>query len=297
MGTEQIRASEGIKSDRRIPGWASGLLTRLARDCPKVVTRDDIESYLKEAGSTRHVDPTVRELQRLGWLQPLHLNGVWAYVPLGEAKITDPYIDIHGWTAREPNAVFALAGEAAAWHLGYLDRAFSGPVAVWTPVKSRLPHGLRSRLSIVTLGWSVNDASRLGPTTALLHRRRLDTNAWASGLPGFGPEALVVQLSARPMSFRVWGDLVHHLDQLAEDCDAERLTDLLAKRSSSAWQRAAYLLHCGGRHDDGIAVLARRPMTSMSKVQFGEGPTMLWVSEFQVADRIIAPLIDTGGKA
>ena len=254
MGAERTRAREGGRPDRRIPGWAAGLLARLARDCPKVVTRGDIEADLKEAGSSRHVDPTVRELQRLGWLQPLHLNGVWAYVPPGEAEVTDPYIDIRGWTAREPNAVFALAGEAAAWHLGYLDRAFSGPVAVWTPAKSRLPHGLRTHLSIVTLGWNASDAPRLGPTTALLHRRRLDTKAWAGGLPGFGPEALVAQLSARPMSFRVWGDLVQHLEQLAEDCDAERLADLLGKQSSSAWQRAAYLLHCGGRHDDGIAV-------------------------------------------
>ena len=297
MATEQSRAKGSVRSDRRIPGWAAGLLERLARDRPTVITREDIETNLKEAGSSRHVDPTIRELQRLGWLQPLHLKGVWAYLPPGEEEVIDPYIDLRGWMVRQSDAVFALAGEAAAWHLGYLSRAFSGPVAVWTPTKSRLPYGLRTHLSIVTLGWGANDAPRLGPTTTLLHRRRLDTKAWAGGLPGFGPEALVVQLAARPRSFRVWGDLVHHLEQLAEDCDIERLTDLLGKQSSSAWQRAAYLLHCGGHHDHGVALLARRPMTSMPKVQFGEGSTVVWVPEFRIADRIIAPLIDTSGKA
>lgn len=297
METDQPQAKKGVRSDRRIPGWAAGLLARLARDRPAVVTREDIEANLTESGSSRHVDPTVRELQRLGWLQPVHVKGVWAYVPPGEEEVIDPYIDVRGWKAREPDAVFALAGEAAAWHLGYLDRAFSGSVAVWTPTKSRLPHGLRAHLSIVTLGWSADVAPRLAPTTVLLHRRRLDMQAWASGLPGFGPEALVVQLSARPLSFRVWGDLVRHLEQLVEDCDIDRLAGLLETQSSSAWQRAAYLLHCGNRHDDGVALLGRRPMTNMPKVQFGEGSKTVWAPDFSVVDHLVAPLQGAVGKA
>lgn len=297
MGTDQPQTKKGVSSDRRIPGWAAGLLARLARDRPAVVTREDIEADLMESGSSRHVDQTVRELQRLRWLQPLHVKGVWAYVPPGEEEVIDPYIDVRGWKSREPDAVFALAGEAAAWHLGYLDRAFSGSVAVWTPTKSRLPHGLRAHLSIVTLGWSADVAPRLAPTTVLLHRRRLDMQAWASGLPGFGPEALVVQLSARPLSFRVWGDLVRHLEQLVEDCDFDRLAGLLETQSSSAWQRAAYLLHCGDRHDDGVALLGRRPMTNMPKVQFGEGSKTVWAPDFSVVDHLVAPLQGAVGKA
>ena len=297
MEVNRPQARKSLRSDRRIPGWAAGLLARLARDRPAVVTRDDIEADLTESGSTRQVDPTVRELQRLGWLQPLHVKGVWAYVPPGEEAVIDPYIDIRGWKAREPDAVFALAGEAAAWHLGYLDRTFSGSVAVWTPTKSRLPHGLRAHLTIVTLGWTADVAPRLGPTTVLLHRRRLDTQAWATGLPGFGPEALVVQLAARPLSFRVWGDLVRHLEQLAEDCDIDRLAGVLETQSSSAWQRAAYLLHCGNHHDDGVALLRRRPMTNMPKVQFGEGFRTVWAPDFSVVDHLVAPLQGAGGKA
>ncbi len=297
METHQSYGKRSVTSDRRIPGWAAGLLARLARDRPAVVTREDVEADLTESNSTRNVDQTVRELQRLGWLQRLHLKGVWAYVPPGEEQIIDPYIDIRGWRAREPDAVFALAGEAAAWHLGYLDRAFSGSVAVWVPTKSRLPHGLRAHLSIVTLGWSADVAPRLAPSTALLRRRRLDILAWASGLSAFGPEALVVQLSARPLSFRAWDDLVLHLDRLAEDCDMDRLASLLETQSSSTWQRAAYLLHCGNRHIDGIALLGRRPTTSMPKVQFGEGTKTIWSPDFSVVDHLVAPLQGAGEKA
>jgi AbiEi antitoxin C-terminal domain len=297
METDEQQVKKGVRSDRRIPGWAAGLLGRLARDRPAVVTRDDIEAALTESGSTRPVDPTVRELLRLGWLRPLHVKGVWAYLPPGEDELIDPYLDIRGWKARDPDAVFALAGEAAAWHLGYLDRSFPGSVAVWTPTGSRLPHGLRRHLSIVTLGWGADRAPRLGPTTRLLHGRRLDLRAWATGLPAFGPEALVVQLSARPLSFRVWGDLVAHLEQLAEDCDTERLAGLLDTQSASAWQRAAYLLHCGDRHDDGVALLARSPATNRPKVQFGEGAETLWAPDFSVVDHLVAPLQRVSGKA
>lgn len=294
---EATTPKRAVRPDRRIPGWAAGLQARLARDRPDVVTREDIEADLQLAGSSRDVDRTLRELQRLGWLTPLHVRGVWAYVPPGEEELIDPYIDVRGWRAREPDTVFALAGEAAAWHLGYLNRAFSGPVAVWIPDNSRLPHGLRTHLSIVTLGWGASEAPRLGPTTALLHKRRLDTRAWAGGLPAFGPEALIAQLSARPTSFRVWGDLVPHLEQLAADSDVDLLSDLLRNQSSSAWQRAAYLFHRGNRHNDGVGLLARRPMEKLSKAQFGTGPTSVWIPEFSVADRLIEPLQSVGGKA
>ena len=297
MEPDEPQPKRRVRHDRRIPGWAAGLLARLARDCPAVVTREDIDADLKEIGSRRDLDLTMRELQRLGWFKPLHLKGVWAYVPPGEDEIIDPYIDLRGWKARDSNAVFALAGEAAALHLGYLDREFRGSVAVWIPEKTQLPHGLRTRLSIVTLGWNSQDAPRLGPTTTLLHRRRLDASAWAGGLPGLGPEALVVQLAARPRSFRVWADLVPHLEQLVADCEMDRLEELLREKSSSAWQRAAYLVYSGGQHDGGVELLGRRPNKLMPNVQFGSGPTSVWVPQFKVADRIIAPLQMVIGKA
>ena len=269
----------------------------MARERPAVVARRDIVAMLDDAGSPRDADRTVRELQRLGWFKPLHLKGVWAYLPPGEGDVIDPYIDLRGWLAREPNTAFALAGEAAAWHLGYLDRSFGGSVAVWIPDGSRLPHGLRPRLSVISLGLGVESAPRVGPTTALLHKRRLDATQWADGLPAFGPEALLVQLSARPTSFRAWADLVPHLEQLAADCDIDRLVTLLSGQSSSAWQRASYVLDTGGRRDAAVDVLGRRPMETMSNVQFGTGPTSVWVPAYRLADRLIKPRQSLVGKA
>jgi hypothetical protein len=77
----------------------------------------------------------------------------------------------------------------------------------------------------------------------------------------------------------------------------DRLVDLLGRQSCSAWQRAAYLLHRGNPYGESVDVLARRPMDTMSKVQFGDGPTSVWVPQFKIADRLIAPLQGVAGKA
>jgi hypothetical protein len=277
-------------SGRRIPGWSAGLLGDLARDRPHVVTFDDLASYLAEEATPRDPVRTARQLQRLGWLVPTPLNGVWAFVPPGEDEVIDRYLGLRAWRARDPQAVFALAGEAAAWHLGYLDREFEGPVAVWIPRGVRLPFGLRSVVSEISLGLSAGDAPHLGPSVQMLQRRRLDLTGWSGGLPAFGPEALLLQLSARGASFRSWADLVPHLDQMAADCDLGRLVSLLAGRSASTWQRAAYLLDRGGRSDEAGALLAERPRGPLVKVQFGSGSAQTWAPRFQIVDHLVAPL-------
>ena len=87
-----------------------------------MLTRADIGKYLAEAvrPRCRAHDPRA---SAVGVDRPLRLRGVWAYLPPGEAEVIDPYIDLRAWRVRNPNATFALAGEAAAWHLGYLARA------------------------------------------------------------------------------------------------------------------------------------------------------------------------------
>src|SRR6202050_3983045 len=86
--------------NQRIPTWGTGLHNRLAQDRPAVVTRADIGAYLAEVGSNRDVDATVKHLQRLGWLVPVHIKGVWAYLPPRGEGITDRYIDLRGWGGR-----------------------------------------------------------------------------------------------------------------------------------------------------------------------------------------------------
>jgi hypothetical protein len=288
-----------VGAERRVPTWAAGLLAGLARELPSVVTREDIAQRLEEVGSDRDVDRTVSELRRLGWLATLRVHGAWAFVPPGQEEVVDPYIDLRAWRARTSGLVFRLAGEAAAWHLGYLDRAPDGPVPIWLPSTQRLPDGLRRVVSLIRLKWPADLDSKLGPTPSLLRRRQLDLVTWAGGLPGFGAEALVVQLAARPGSFGPWADLVSHLAELANDCDTRRLTELLATHTASAWQRAAYLLHAGGRPQEGLDVLDRRPHHEMPTVLFDRGEDDadgvedsrgLWVPQYRVVDRLLAPL-------
>lgn len=148
-------------ASRSIPGWAADLIAVLSRDRPAVVTRQDLAGRLEELGVGRDLERTARDLQQLGWFASLHLKGVWAFVPAGEANVTDPYIDLRAWKAREPDAAFALAGEAAAWHLGYLPRNFGGTIAVWLPPNERSARTAELRLArTAQLGGRTNQRVR-----------------------------------------------------------------------------------------------------------------------------------------
>lgn len=290
-------------SDRRIPGWASALVGELARDLPDVVTREDVAHRSAEVGLDRNVEATIAELRRLGWLVALPIKGTWAFVPPGQEAATDPYLPLRAWQARTGRAQFVLAGEAAAWHLGYLDRRSEGRISVWKASDVRLPDGLRPHVSVVSIGWGSTRPEELPPSTAFLARSRLDIVTWASGLPAFGPEALLVQLGARPASFVPWVDLVAHLEQLVDDCDDDKLAMLLAAQTASTWQRAAYLLHAGGQPARAIALFDRKPVGSTPKVTF-EHPNAargdrrkVWVPQYHLVDRLVAPLQELVSKA
>lgn len=285
------------RTGRAVPKWAAGIVAVLSRDRPAVVTVASIGAYLDELGSNRVPGQVASDLQQLGWLATLHVKGAWAFVPAGESRPADPYLDLRGWQARTPDVVFALAGEAASWHLGYLPRRFEGPVAVWLPQGERLGHGLRAHVRAVRMGWHASDLRRLGPTTRLLRARGLDLTGWASGFDAFGPEALLTQLAARPSSFRVWADLIGQLDQVMSDCDPERVVDLLDGQSASAWQRAAYLLDRGGRRDIGEGVMGERPTVAMPVAELGVGPEAIWSGKYKVNDHLVAPLQHKLGKA
>lgn len=140
-------------------------------------------------------------------------------------------------------------------------------------------------------------ARRVGPSSKLLRTKGLDLTDWASGLRAFGPEALLVQVAARPASFRAWADLVAQLDVLVEDCNVEKVIDLLDGFSGSAWQRAAYIFHRTGASKGAHEVLKNRGVESTSAAQFGSGPTAVWSNEFNVNDRLIAPLQAQLGKS
>jgi hypothetical protein len=297
MSDHQMAFSTTEPKPQRVPRWAAPLVTRLTQDLPAVVTRADIASYLDELGLRREPEGTVRALVRLGWLRGTSSHGVWEFLPLGETVSIDPYLALRAWRADEPEAVFALAGEAAAWHLGYLDRRYDGPVRVWLPEGERVPFGARSHVAVVRLGWNASAADRVAPDRGFLRRKRLDLTQWASGLPTFGPEALLAQVSIRPASFKPWADLAAHITDLAGDCQADRLVALLEGQQPTAWQRAAYLLDIGGAHDSANAVMDRRGAAPLSHVTLGHGQAGDYSSRFNLTDRVVAPWQRLGGKA
>lgn len=289
-------------ADRRIPTWASRVVSGLARDRPVVVTKGDLTQRLTEAGCGRDPDSAIRELRRIGWLVQLPVKGTWAFIPPGEAAISDPYLPLRSWLARDQNAGFMLAGASAAWHLGYLDRQPDGRIPIWLPPAKRLPDGLASYVSVVRIPWNAADTALLAPRPALLVRRRLDLVAWATGLPALGPEALLVQIATRPASFGPWADLVPHLDDLVADCSDERLERLLSGRPTSAWQRASYLLDSGGEPARGQALLAKRhtevmPVTRFTTAHSRDRGESVWAPEYQLVDELVVPLLRVIGKA
>jgi hypothetical protein len=149
--SEEVSLRSPLGVERRVPSWAAGLVAGLARDLPAVVTRHDIVDRLAEVGSDRDVESAIAELRRLGWLVGLAVHGAWAFIPPGQEEVVDPYLDLRAWRARDPAATFRLAGAAAAWHLGYLDRAPMGRVALWLPTGLRLPDGLRPVVSVTRI--------------------------------------------------------------------------------------------------------------------------------------------------
>jgi len=288
-----------VGAERRVPGWAQGVVAALARDEPRVVTRTDVEALLNELGVERGIDEAIGELRRLGWLVHLGIAGTWTFIPPGQAEVVDPYLGLRAWH-RIATPGFHLCGANAAWFLGYLDRAPDGKAQILLPTGVVLPKGLRASASTVRLPWSP-DPSVLEPTQSLLLRRRLDLVRWADGLPCIGPEALIAQVALRPASFGPWDDLITHLARLVEDSDNDRLAGLLEGASAAAWQRAAYLLHAGGSPSRGVALFDAAPFNRWPVTAFEVGTstndTTLWVPQYELIDRLVYPTQLLLGKA
>lgn len=278
---------------RPIPRWAAGILAEWSQTSPAVLTFEGVEEALRRVGSPARPESAVRSLVRLGWLQGVGLRGVWEFLPPGVQHRADPYVALRAWRELEPTAEFCLAGDNAAWHLGYLSRAPES-VTVWLQPRATLPKGLRGKLETVKTRFASEaiNLRRLQPSAALLTTRRLDLTAWASGLPAFGPEALLVQVSQRPASFHAWVDLTEKLSELASDIDIAKLSELIKASTNGARQRAAYLLHLGGR-EQWRELLPENPQP----VEFGEDGPAKWHAETAVNDHLVHALVGANAKA
>jgi AbiEi antitoxin C-terminal domain len=292
-----VQRGKQVALERRIPWSVAAIVARLTQDQPSTLTRDQVNEYLVETGSQLNLESVLRELVALGWLTSTPRHGVWAFIAPGEVESSDPYLGLRAWQASDPAAVFALAGEAVAWHLGLVARRYDGPVALWIPKGTTVPRGLRQDVATVTLGWNADQSSKVGPERAWLMQRKLDLTRWSNGIPAFGPEALLVQLGVRPTSFHPWADLAPNLQVLANSISLPKLLDLLAGQKTTAYQRVAYFLSLGGQAPNGDKVLAARPTEPLSHVVLGDGKHSTFSATHRLTDRLLAPFLAQFGKA
>lgn len=277
---------------RVVPGWAASLVAKLAQTSPSVVTEETVAHLLQEDDVEDDAKVMVQRLVRLGWLRPARVRGAWAFLPPGVDDLADPYLDLRAWRAVDAKARFALAGESAMWHLGYLPRR-PAAVTIWVPFKKALPRGLEGQVRLVTTKFpsSVDDQTT-APTLALMKKRRLDLTAWSSRLPAFGPEALVVQMAQRPASITSWVEVAPRLKDIVADIDVGRVKLLLSSSTDAAKQRAAYYCQVAGAPDKATELLPKK----LVPVDLGKNGPGRWDNVTHVTDRLVAPFLDANAK-
>lgn len=277
---------------RVVPAAEATLVATLSQSAPTIVTEATVAELIRDSASAGDARSRVKRLVRLGWLRPTAVRGAWAFLPPGVDELADPYLDLRAWRAVDPTARFALAGESALWHLGYLPRR-PDAVTLWVPLRSELARGLVGKMSLVTTKFPSDvDPKTMAPALALLKKRRLDLTAWSSRLPAFGPEALLVQMAQRPASVGSWVEVAPRLKDIVADIDIERLKRLLSASPDAAKQRAAYFCEIVGAHFHAAELLPEK----LVPVDLGKKGPGRWDNVTHVTDRVVAPLLEANAK-
>jgi hypothetical protein len=222
----------------------SRLLELLELEQPRVVTRGQLESLVREAGIKSPVDLVLQRLRERGWLLDLKTRGVWEFAPAARAGAYgsgDPLIELRATLARRQETGFAVAAESAAYLLSYASRRPDREV-VSVPAGLIVPPALRAYRVV-----------RWRARAPLLERE---------GLPIWGASTLVAGMAARPSSFRDWPNAGEWLSRAAADASFDGLRLELEERPRSEWARAAYLLAVGDQSDTADALIAAAPRGS-----------------------------------
>lgn len=217
------------------------LLERLELEQPRVVSRNDLELWSREAGIEWPIRVVYQRLRQKGWLLDLKTRGVWEFAPAARAGAYgsgDPLIELRATLHKDPTAPFSVGAESAAYLLGYAGRRPAVEV-IAVPPTVRVPPALRDyRLA----RWNAHD-----------------TPQSRDGLPVWSASTLLAFMAARPAAYHDWPNVGEWLRAAAADASEDSLKSELAERPRSAWARAAYLLARAGRRDAAEALIAAAP--------------------------------------
>ena len=171
---------------RSIPASTAPVLEELELERPKLVTAELLRDLAARRQVGMPVDELVERLRRHGWLLDLRTRGVWEFAPAARAGALgsgDPFIELRATLLRRPELPVCVAGESAAWLHGLSGRP-PGRHVIAAPPKLELPPALEKFRA-------VRHSARLSPDTV-------------DGLPVWRVATLLVQMAARPSSYRDW---------------------------------------------------------------------------------------------
>jgi len=223
--TPRKSPSTGLKrqSARAIPSRLSAVVEYLELFQPKILTLDELGSYLTELGIKDDPAKIAHDLQRLGWLLPLRTKGRWEFAPgarAGALPSGDPFVELRATLQRRDLPV-ALAYDSAAWLQGLSTRQPHKHVLATYPSQKKLPPALSDFR--VTRIWGVLEPEQ------------------KDNLPVWRVSTLLAKMAIEPHYFRDWPNVLDWLEEAFKRADAADLERELDDAPDTARVRLAYL--------------------------------------------------------
>lgn len=230
-----------MTATRNVTRQMAPLVQQLELEQPRVVTREQLESWSTSVGLDWPVQVTVRRLREAGWLLDLKTRGVWEFAPgarAGAFGSGDPLIELRATLAHRPSLPLSVGAESAAYLLGLVSRRPDVEV-IGAPDGVRLPKAL-SEMRLVR--WVPKESSVV-----------------KGGLPVWSVDTLLAFMGAKPAAYRDWPNVGEWLRQGVERANPQSVEAELQGRSRSAWARVAYLLSKGGKELEAQQLLDSAP--------------------------------------
>lgn len=221
--TRSTNAGSKRQPARVIPSRLSAIVEHLELLQPKILTLDELGSYLCDLGVRADPAKIVHDLQRLGWLLPLRTKGRWEFAPAARAGALpsgDQFIELRATLQRRDLPV-ALAYDSAAWLQGLSTRQPHKHVLATFPSQKKLPPALSDFR--VTRIWG-----KLEPEKK-------------ENLPVWRVPTLLAKMAIEPHYFRDWPNVMEWLEEAFKRADATDLERELTDAPDTARVRLAYL--------------------------------------------------------